>query len=240
MKRFWDIRNKTDTSADIYLYDVIGYSLWEETTSAKDFKEELDAIGDVKTLNIYINSPGGSVFDGMAIYNQLKRHKAFKDVYVDGVAGSITSVIALAKDRLTIPKNGYFMIHEPEANTRGNATLFRKMADNLDVIEEGILNVYEEHSALTRDEIKQMMADETWMTGEQAFEYGFADVVGEEVQIAASVAQSEIWDRFKHPPKIKDEQQQIPESNPTDTGRVFDYKKRVSVREKSTIRRKNA
>lgn len=240
MKRFWQIRNQTDVSADIYLYNEIGESWWGETTSAKDFKKELDAIGDVQTLNIYINSPGGSVFDGMAIYNQLKRHKAFKNVYVDGVAASIASVIALAGDKVVIPKNAYFMIHQPWSIAWGTAVDFRKMADSLDVIEEGILNVYDERSPLLREEIKALMEAETWMTGEEALEYGFADEVSEEIQVAASVKKAEIWNRFKHPPEIEDKEPIIPESSPPENGRVFDYKRRVSVREKSNHRRKNA
>ncbi len=202
-EKFWQIKNKTETSADIYLYDEIGDSWYGESTSAKGFKKELDKIGDVKILNIYINSPGGSVFDGMAIYNQLKRHKAQKNVYVDGFAASIASVIALAGDKITIPKNAYFMIHQPWSITWGNAAEFRRMADALDTIEDGILNVYEGHSYLSRDRIKKMMEDETWMTGEEAFAYGFADEVGEEIQVAASVAKSEIWGKFKKAPKVE-------------------------------------
>lgn len=231
MKKFWDIKNQTEISADIYLYNEIGKSWWGETTSAKSFRKELDEIGNVKTLNIYINSPGGNVFDGMAIYNQLKRHKAYKTVYVDGIAASIASVIALAGDKVVIPKNAYFMIHKPWSIAWGTATDFRKMADSLDVIEDGILNVYEGHSALTRDEIKQLMADETWMTGEEAFGYGFADDVGEEIQIAASVAQLEIWNKFKHPPKIETKTE-TPESNPPENnGRVFDYSREAKIHE---------
>ena len=232
--KYWQVKNQTETAADIYLYDEIGN--WWDETSAKGFKEELDKIGDVQVLNIYINSPGGSVFEGMAIYNQLKRHKAQKNVYVDGIAASIASVIALAGDKIVIPKNAFFMIHQPWAITWGSASEFRRMADALDTIEDGILNVYEGHSSLTRDEIKQMMADETWMTGEEALRHGFADEVGEEVQIAASIAQNEVWQKFKNAPKI--EEHLTPEESPA-TGRVFDIR-RVEVREKIQNRRKNA
>lgn len=232
--KYWQVKNQTETAADIYLYDEIGN--WWDETSAKDFKKELDEIGDVQTLNIYINSPGGSVFEGMAIYNQLKRHKAHKNVYVDGIAASIASVIALAGDRIVIPKNAFFMIHLPWAITWGSAAEFRRMADALDTIEDGILNVYEGHSSLTRDEIKQMMTDETWMTGEEALAHGFADELGEEVQIAASIAQNEVWQKFKNAPKIEDPP--TPEESPA-SGRVFDIR-RVEVREKIQNRRKNA
>jgi len=234
--KFWQIKNKSETSADLYLYDEIGDG-WYESTSAKDFKKELDEIGEVKALNIYINSPGGSVFDGMAIYNQLKRHKAQKTVYVDGIAASIASVIALVGDKLIIPKNAYFMIHQPWSIAIGTAEDFRKTAEALDKIGEGILNVYDEHSALTRDEIKQLMDAETWMTGEEALEYGFADEVTEEVKIAASVAESEIWQKYKNAPKIEESKNENPEESPP-TRRVFDISRRVRVRDK--MRRKYA
>jgi ATP-dependent Clp protease, protease subunit len=238
--KYWQIKNQTELSADIYLYDEIGD--WWGETSAKDFKESLDEIGDVQVLNIYINSPGGSVFEGMAIYNQLKRHKAQKNVYVDGIAASIASVIALAGDKITIPKNAFFMIHQPWAITWGPASEFRRMADALDTIEDGMLNVYEGHSSLSREEIKQLMDAETWMTGEEALERGFADELGEEVQIAASAVKSEIWGKFKNAPEIEapeaPPQPTNTEENPGITPRVFDYQKRVKVREIQNRRKK--
>lgn len=202
-EKFWTFKNETEETADLYIYDEIGDGYFGESVSAKSFKKELNALGDIKELNIYINSPGGSVFDGMAIYSQLKRHKARKTVYVDGLAASIASVIALAGNKLVIPSNGYFMIHKPWSMMWGDAEEFRKMANSLDTIEEGIVNVYDENSFLTIDELKEMMANETWMTGKEAVEHGFADEVSEEINIAASVTNTEVWDKYKNAPKIE-------------------------------------
>ena len=124
-------------------------------------------------LDIYINSGGGSVFSGMSIYNILSRYKGNKTVYVDGLAGSIASVIAMAGDKIVMPKNSFLMIHKPLCMVGGNANDFRKMADTLDTIEQGIINVYATKlkDGANIDDIKSMVNNETWLTGEQAQQY---------------------------------------------------------------------
>lgn len=234
MKKFWEIKNKTKESADLYIYSEIGESFWGESLTANDFKEDLDSIGEVKNLNIYINSPGGSVFDGLAIHNMLQRHKAYKTVYVDGLAASIASVIALAGDKLIIPENAFFMIHLPSAMAMGNATDFRKMADTLDQITEGILNVYEPKSKKTREELLDMMTSETWMTGIEALENGFADEVEESKNIAACMS-SDFFNRYKNVPENlvkEDEEPVIPEpiSNVQDVLTVYEQKIKLNNR----------
>jgi len=153
-----------------------------------------------KNLNIYINSGGGAVFAGMAIYNMLKRHDGFKTVYVDGVAASIASVIALVGDRVIIPKNAYFMIHKPWMMGIGNADDLRALADSLDVVEEGMINVYADHLAegVSIETIKEMVAKETWMTGEEAAQY-FNIETGEPIEAVAYVG--EMIDKFKNAPR---------------------------------------
>lgn len=180
--RPYEIKAK-DKTGEVYLYDVIGDS-WEGTTG-KQFADDLKAIGDVSTLNIYINSPGGSVFDGVAIHNVLKRHKARKVVQIDGIAASIASVIAMAGDEIRIASNGMIMIHDPWAITMGTAEEMRKMADSLDKVGDAILATYVERTTTDEDQLAQWMADETWFTAEDAVEAGLADVVGDEVAIAA-------------------------------------------------------
>lgn len=192
----YEIKAKSD-EAEVWLYDVIGDS-WEGTTG-KQFADELRAAGDIKTLNIYINSPGGSVFDGVAIHNVLKRHKARKIVQIDGIAASIASVIAMAGDEIRIASNGMMMIHDPWAMTAGTAEEFRKMADSLDKVRDSILTSYVERTTSTEDQLSEWMTAETWFTAEEAVEAGLADVVGDEVAIAAFANHD--LSKFKHVPE---------------------------------------
>ena len=156
-----------------------------------------------KDLNVYINSGGGSVFAGIAIYNMIKRHGQNNNVkvFVDGLAGSIASVIAFAgSDKPTIPANAFLMIHNPWSWAEGNAKELRKMADDLDQITTGILNIYEEHlkEGVSIDTIKELMDAETWLNGQQAAEY-FDIEVGEGKEYAAAVG--DYMNKAKNRPK---------------------------------------
>ena len=173
LEQFLKVKNMTETNADLYFYgDIV--SDWMDAWSVEDkYPEEIrrflnEAKG--KDLNIYINSGGGSVFAGMAIYNMLKRHSGHKKVIVDGLAASISSVIALAGDEIEIPENAYFMIHKPWSYCQGDADDFKTRSEMLDKLEEGIVSVYEENltDGTSVDDIKNMMSEETWMTGEEA------------------------------------------------------------------------
>ncbi len=191
LKEFLQVRNETLTTADLYFYGDIVSDWWGAWTDSDQYPEAIrDFLKEQegKDLNIYINSGGGSVFAGIAIYNMLKRHKGHKTVYVDGTAASIASVIALAGDRIIIPSNAFIMIHKPWTHGHGNANDFRKMADDLDAIETGIFNVYLENLLDDADEndIKDMMAAETWLNGEEASKY-FNIEVGEAKEYAAQI-----------------------------------------------------
>jgi ATP-dependent Clp protease, protease subunit len=151
-------------------------------------------------LNIYINSGGGSVFAGIAIYNMLKRHQGHKRVIVDGLSASIASVIMLAGDEVIVPSNAFVMIHKPWNGMMGNSSDFRKMADDLDAIEEGIINVYAESlkDGVDIETVRQMVQDETWLNGKEAANY-FNITVGEENKAVAYV--SEKLNEFKNTPQ---------------------------------------
>lgn len=181
---YFRMEGKADT-ADIYIYDVIGGDWFGEGTTAKSFRDELKALGDVKTLNIFVNSPGGDVFDGVAIFNQLARHKARKIVHIDGLAASIASVIAMAGDEIVIAGNGMIMIHRAWALALGNAGDMRKAADSLDKVDQTILGTYVTRTDGDEAEIMAMMEAETWMTADEAVEMGFADRKSEPVEMAA-------------------------------------------------------
>lgn len=169
-----EIKNETSESADLYIYGYISSFKWDdEDVVPADVKTFLDSVKDVKKLNIYINSGGGSVFAGMAIHNMIKRMPANKTVYVDGLAASIASVIAFAGDKIVIPSNSYLMIHKPLIMAYGNAVELRDLASVLDKIEDGILNVYMEKAkdGVDREMISDLVNDETWFTGEDAADY---------------------------------------------------------------------
>nr|WP_235549132.1 head maturation protease, ClpP-related [Paenibacillus sp. Root444D2] len=195
---YMKIKNKTEDQADIYFYGDIVSSSWDKwtdtDTAPEDVRSILDQISNVNQLNIYINSGGGSVFAGLAIYNMLKRHSANKTVYVDGLAASIASIIAMAGDKIVIPSNAFLMIHKPWNGMYGNANDFRKMAEDLDRIEEGILNVYADNLAEGVDiaTIKDMVNAETWLNGTEASKY-FNIEVTESNKMAACVS-----DNFKN------------------------------------------
>ena len=202
LKNMLEIKNATNTTCDLYFYGDIVDSwngAWDDTDQyPQAIKEFLDEVKD-KNINIYVNSGGGSVFAGMAIYNMLKRHKGYKTVYVDGLAGSIASVIALAGDKIVIPKNAYFMIHKPWCGATGDAKDFREMANTLDKIEEGIINVYSENLAegVDIEDIKAMVDAETWLTGAEAAKY-FNVEVADSVQAVACV--SDYFDKYNKVP----------------------------------------
>lgn len=185
-------------AADLYLYESIGAG-WDEGITAKQFSTDLKALGQIKTLNIYINSPGGSVFDGVGIFNVLKRHRAEKIVTIDGIAASIASVIAMAGDEIRIATNGMFMVHDPWAMAIGSAADMRKMADSLDKVRDAILTTYEDRTTTDRETLQQWMADETWMSAQEAVDAGFADSIVEEVAIAA-LAKHDL-STFRHVPE---------------------------------------
>ena len=203
IKNLLQIKNSTETSCDLYFYGDIVDSWWGAWDDMDQYPESIKNFLDEakgKDINIYINSGGGSVFAGMAIYNMLKRHQGYKTVYVDGLAGSIASVIALAGDKVIIPSNAYMMIHKPWSGLYGNSTELREMADTLDKIEEGILNVYNENLAENADieVVKAMVNAETWLTGDEASKY-FNVNVSESVDAVACT--SDYFNKYSKVPK---------------------------------------
>lgn len=174
-----EIKNMTDVSADLYFYgDIVSdwWGAWQDEDQYPDAIKNFLSQAEGKDLNIYVNSGGGSVFAGMAIYNMIKRHgeKNKVKVYVDGLAGSIASVIAFAgTEPPEIPSNAFLMIHKPWGAISGNADEMRKMADDLDKIQTGIMNVYEDHLAegVTIEQVEALVNAETWLDGKEAAQY---------------------------------------------------------------------
>lgn len=162
----------------------------DSDTSAAGFRDALKSLGDVKTINLHVNSPGGSVFEGITIYNMLKQSNAHINVYVDGLAASIASVIAMSGDAIFMPSNAMMMIHNPWTMAMGNAQELRKQADDLDKITQSSVQIYLDKAGdkLDKDTLKSLMDDETWLTAQEAVDYGLADEVMEANQAAACVS----------------------------------------------------
>lgn len=189
MKKFWKIVNKAKDTAEILLYEQFGKDFFsDEGIAAKDFAADLKALGDIKNIDIRINSAGGSVFEGLAIYNILKTHKAQITVYIDGLAASIASVVAMAGDLIVMPENSLLMIHDPSGLTMGSAEEMRKTADLLDKIKESLVMAYKAKSGLPEEEIADLMTAETWLNGKEAKEKGFCDECIEPMKMAASAS----------------------------------------------------
>lgn len=165
--------NKTDSkTADVSIHAEIGY--WG--VSAKQFMEQLRLLGeDITTINLSIHSPGGEVLDGWAIFNALKMHPAKVIVTIKGLAASMASVVMLAGDEILIPSNAYVMIHRVSGGVFGDADEMKQMADTIAKLEDGIVAAYTERSGLTEKEVRKMMEAETWLSGKEAVDKGFAD-----------------------------------------------------------------
>jgi ATP-dependent protease ClpP protease subunit len=179
-KSWFKIENKAADEATVTVYDEI--SSWGIT--AKEFVSELKDI-TAKTINLRINSPGGNVFDGITIHNALKEHSAQVKVHVDGLAASIASIIAMAGDEIRMAKNSFLMIHNAWAFTAGNAAELRKLAGTLDKVDATLVQTYQDRTGASKADIKQMMADETWLNADEALAAGFCDAVGDKVEAQA-------------------------------------------------------
>lgn len=196
---WYSMRAAAKGTLEMSLYEEIGG--WGIT--AADFKRDLDYYGEVGTINLRIHSPGGGVFDGMAIYNMLRAHPARVHVFVDGLAASIASFIAMAGDEITIPANAFMMIHRPFAMSAGDAETLRQNADLLDKVESTLIAAYRDRTGLTDADIADMLAAETWFTGEEAVGFGFADNLAEPIKVAASL-KTGLTERFNSmPDKLK-------------------------------------
>jgi ATP-dependent protease ClpP protease subunit len=180
-RRWYEFRARARDATEIVIYDEIGAF----GIPAKAFLDELKALGPVAELTVRINSPGGSVFDGVAIYNALKRHQARVTVWIDGIAASIASMVAMAGDEVVMPENAMLVLHDPSGLVAGTAADMRATADALDKMAAAMVAAYRDRSRAGEDEIEALMAAETWLSAEEAVELGLADRVEAPVRMAA-------------------------------------------------------
>lgn len=184
MKSWYTIKNRAADVLEISLHDEIG--LWG--ISAADFLRELNANAGAKVINLSVHSPGGSVLDGLAIYNALKSHKATVYGKVEGIAASAASFVLMAADHVAMPENAFLMIHNAQGGGFGDADYLRETADIIEKLQNSIVDIYHRRTGIGKDEIKEMMSVETWMSAEEAFAHGFIDTITDAVKIAANAA----------------------------------------------------
>jgi ATP-dependent Clp endopeptidase proteolytic subunit ClpP len=189
MKTCFTFKASADESApaEILIYDQIGRDFWSgDGVVAKEFAQELAKIPATRKITVGINSPGGSVHEGLVIYNLLSARRNQVTCRVDGLAASIASIIALAGSKLVMPASALLMIHDPSGMCMGTADEMREMAAALEKHKEALVNVYETKTKKPRAEIEQAMKDETWFTATDAKAFGLVDEITAEVAAANS------------------------------------------------------
>lgn len=231
------VKNKTDKAAELYFYgDIVSDKSYKWSSDDKcpsDVIEALEQCKDAEQLDIYINSGGGDVFAGNAIYNRLMAHKAHKTVHIDGIAASIASVIALAGNEIIMPENAYMMIHKAWTFTHGNSDELRETADRLEKIEQSIVGVYDKYTGddTTADKIRELMAAETWFGASEAAEFFTNVAVSEGIKAAACISSM----KYKHAPDdLMIDVTAVAKGEPTDEGK-FDPAHEHEVKNKIDI-----
>lgn len=207
MSKFWEVKAAAAAPkvGDVYIYGAVTSYKWDDSdVTAKSFKDDLEALGDINMLNVYINSPGGSVFQGQAIYTILRRYAqkgVAVSVHVDGLAASIASVIAMAGGTVTMPRNAMMMVHNPWTYAYGNAGELRKAANDLDKIRLSMIEAYLDKAAakLSRDKLTELMDAESWLTAQECCDYGLCDVLEAENSVAACV-DPEVMAKYRNTP----------------------------------------
>lgn len=186
MKPFFTMKAVGNGEGEILIYDQIGQGFFGDGLSAKAFDTELKNLGDIKALTVRINSPGGSVFDGLAIYNTLKNHSAKKTVSIDGIAASAASLIAMAGDEIVMPDNAFMLIHEPRAMAMGTSADMLATAADLEKMTESFAGIYAGRSKTDTAAAKKLMGEDRLMTAAEAKECGYADKITTAVKMAAA------------------------------------------------------
>lgn len=214
-KKYYSLE-KNGQTATIRIYGDITSWPWESLgeVSANNLSKQLDTMNDVDNIEVYINSCGGEVAEGLAIYNALRRHKAKVTTICDGFACSIASVIFMAGDERIMNDASLLMIHNAWTYACGNSKELRKQADDLEKITQASVEAYKSHSKLSEEKIKELMDDETWILPSEAFSYGFATCLESSEQNDDSVNQSawlQIFNLIKTYQEEKDNEDDEPD-----------------------------
>ena len=191
VRNFW-ILDEIAADSKRWNWNTGKEELVESKTSQRYFVDNLAGLTAADTVNLYINCTGGSVKEAIGIYNVLQRCPATVIAYIDGFACSAASVIAMAADKVIMPRNTAMMIHNASGGAWGTANDLRKAADDLDVINRAAIQSYTMHAGdkLPEDELQKMLDAETWLTAEDCVKWGLADELGtNEVDPAAAMQQ---------------------------------------------------
>ena len=216
---FWKFTAKAERTGELMLYgEISSVSWWGDEVTPKQFREDLDALGELDRLDIYVNSPGGDVFAGFSIYNIIKRCAAEVVAHVDGLAASAASIVCMAADKIIMPKNATMMIHNASSFAYGNKEKMRKLAEELERIDGQIADIYAEKTGMDSQKAAEMMTAETWMSGEEAFSLGFCDEV-DDLQAAACADMAKYAAMYRNTPKrLKEEPQALGADEPAANG----------------------
>lgn len=189
-KQFWKVKNIADNVGELLIYgDLSDSTWWGDEVTPKQFNEDLDSLNGVNELHIRINSYGGDVFAGHAMLNSINNFKRKNDcevkVFVDGIAASAASVVAMAGDKIIMPANTMMMVHDPAIGICGyvNETKLRQYLDAIGPIKDSIVAAYYDRTGIEKDSIAETMKNETWMTAATAIELGYADVLSDEIEL---------------------------------------------------------
>lgn len=235
MGKFWNFSVQAPGAGALTLYGEISDATWfgDEVTPAA-FLKDLEALGEIGALDVYINSPGGDVFAGYAIYHMLRRHPARVTVHVDGLAASAASVVAMAGDRIVMPAASMMMVHRAWTLACGDAARLLDIAAELERVDTQLAQLYADRTGKAIEDIEALMAAETWMTGAEALEMGFCDEVEPNKRIAA-LCGPEALARYKHPPELPSdggESQPVEDKDPKEGERLAAQRRRFSLRQK--------
>lgn len=227
MKKCWNLaKAQTKNSADLVLYGSIGTDEYWDDVTDKQFRQDVMDLGDVDEIHVYVNSPGGDVFAAIAIGNVLKNHNAKVTAHIDGLAASAATVITSSCDSVIMPTNALFMIHNPWTFTWGDRNDLEKTIEELDKAKNSILETYLMKTSMDKEILSNLMDDESWLTAEEAKNYGFIDFIEGDIQNSAKAYQQTLiinglafdMSQFKNMPKnienlVKMEETIEPEKN---------------------------
>ena len=217
--KFWNFQAKGERTGELLLYgEISDVSWWGDEVTPKQFQQDLAEMGELDRLDIYVNSPGGDVFAGFSIYNIIKRCAAEVVAHVDGLAASAASIICMAADKIIMPKNATMMIHNASTYAYGNKEKIRKLVEELERIDGQIADIYAAKTGVESEKAAEMMAAETWMSGEEAFALGFCDEL-DDLQAVACADVAKYANMYRNTPEhLKEEPQAPGEPEPTADG----------------------